>query len=601
MKNVKQLYSDEARILAISPLISLVENLSKVLTLTKYSDKGMRSKQLITTLHSFNKFFSDFEHCDLLLLDEINHILGLFNSETLKGNVSQLFERFKSVIKNAKKVIIADAYLTQQSFDFINNLRGTNNAIVIKVLDEQSHTKSFRLFEKESSFNNEILATLENNKRVLVPVSSKKYSKELFELIGTQFPDKKKLLINSDTTGELEVKSFLANPNQWMSHYEAIIYTPSISGGVSFDDLKTTPDFELFGCFTSLIHTALDVMQMLGRFRRKTDLNLCISNNLDNSALHSIDEHLVSRKDELVRVIDLLSKNKMLTERFNEDYLKNILQQVVGESANDLDYFTGDFIENQAKHKENFRPVLFDLLKKAQYSFSGFVDGENNDMVTLSKEACERVISKETTQIIESVAIEESEYQALSLKNNRTVAETSQLQRYKIEKRLKLPINELSVRYCLTKKKSVSSAYQLSIAFTPKGKLLEKYIRQLDAESDNFKSITHRRYYLFEQEFLTRLFEACAIKLTATGLELPNNPIRIESLSAFYLWIKPRKNMVSVCGFGKVPSNYFRSLKWVTWVLSRFGIRFDKKTARLRLADPLIGKMAVNLGLEIVI
>jgi len=593
-------YNPNISILTVSPLVSLIDDLSRRLKLIKYSDvNGFETNQLITTLHSLIKHLERFENeTGVLFLDEINHILSLFNSTTLKCNTTNLFTRFKQLIKNAKKVYIADAYLSQQSVDFIVDLRDINNAAVIKYDVSESHNKSFQLFEHESTLDNEVLATIENNKHVAIVCSSLNKTEVICKAISLNYPTKKLLVINGETTGNTDVQNFLNNPNEELRNYDVIIYSPAISGGVSFDDLKLTPDFEIFGYFMPFVHTAQDFMQMLGRFRRKSDIKLFIDSGSDISIdlkLKSLNE--ANKLNNLV-LIELLEStfnsndNEFITHTV--EVLKKEIER--GSGLSDLDNFIIDLIKSEIEQKKYARHILIKLLENAGYKNTGVVIGKNEDAALLSKEAKEAVIIEKIDCIQKEQSIDEVEYNALRRKHKRSTKESNQMKRFKIENRFKLDLTCENIKFVLTREIEVAAAYKASLLFLSDNKLIEKALKEIDFESDSYLPAVLRKYPIMINVVQTQIFSALNIKLNADGFDVSDSkPVTIESLNECFKWIKQRNNRIAAAGFKPLPPQPNNRMKWITDFLSGYGFGVDKVTKFLRIDKPLIGKIAVNL------
>jgi len=588
-------------ILVISPLVSLIEDLTRRLGLIKYSDnEAFDSNQLITTLHSLIKHIERFEHSTgLLFIDEINHVLNLFNSTTLQCNTTDLFNRFKKLIKNAKNVYVADAYLSQQSLDFIVELRGENNALIVGVDVVESHNRSRVIFEHQSMLDNELFASIENNKNVACVCSSLNKTKELAESISTLYPNKKVIVINSESTGENEVETFLKNPNTEISKYDVIIYSPAISGGVSFDDLKSTPDFEIFGYFMPFVHTATDFMQMLGRFRRKSNIHLFVDAPNEISLEQKIIGLAEACKYNSLLLIELLEGfNFGENEAFITRALDLIREEIVRGNSNDLTDFIIALLRNEIEQKKYALHILMKLLDDAGYKDGGVISGKNEEAILISKESKVAVISKEV-ELIKSVEdISEIDAVKISKKHKRTYKESARLTRYKIEHRFKLNLTTENIRYVLTQENDIAAAYKLSVHWLSDSKLIEKALKEIDFESDSFKPTILRKYHLLIAEFLARLFQTLDIQRDSDGFVITNaKPVTLESCRELFSWVKTKgKNgKLAVIGIKPLPPSNNNRMNWIIELLRGFGLSVDKETKALQIEKPLIGKIAANL------
>ena len=268
--SIRHKLQPDDRFIAISPRISLVKELSNRCNVEFYQDleQGDAPLKMATTLHSLPKFSSHFIGRDsIVFIDEFTQVKQIFADGSYQGINPKLYDDFCDLIQTAKVLIIADAYLSKSDIDFIAKFRSRYSMTVINSPSEKHNKKVFYHANKET-----FIAKLKEepvNNRVIIPTNSIAKANELNEIIKSQHSDKKGILITSKTTGENEksgeqnVISFLENINDQAKLYDYIIYTPTISSGVSINDLLDMPNFSVMGYFYNSVGTPFNAMQMI--------------------------------------------------------------------------------------------------------------------------------------------------------------------------------------------------------------------------------------------------------------------------------------------------------------------------------------------------
>ena len=111
------------------------------------------------------------------------------------------------------------------------------------------------------------LNTLSPHQVLYITTDSKGTSKTLFQLLQTQHPDQRILLINSETSGGQDEREFIANPDQVLQRheYDVIICSPSIATGTSIEVKGIIA--KVYGIYMGVSATDADIAQALARVR----------------------------------------------------------------------------------------------------------------------------------------------------------------------------------------------------------------------------------------------------------------------------------------------------------------------------------------------
>ncbi|WP_055077441.1 plasmid replication protein, CyRepA1 family [Pseudanabaena sp. 'Roaring Creek'] len=261
--------------------VSLVRNLCKVMNADFKGDLDMADGQFITdsaysarvgacvdSLLAFDP--RQFVDCDLVI-DEVEQVLRhLISGSTCNkdGKRSALLARLHILVKVARRVIVADADLSDISLNYLQALRG-DGADVFLIKNEfqpEGYPARFIVANNDVPIIQELLADVTRGNRVFVATDSKSSSKaiaKLVEKIRAIRPKIRVLLFNSDTSGGRHETDFMSNINKRVFNYDVIIATPSMSTGVSIEVKRF---HKVYGLFYGTV-TDADASQALSRVR----------------------------------------------------------------------------------------------------------------------------------------------------------------------------------------------------------------------------------------------------------------------------------------------------------------------------------------------
>jgi hypothetical protein len=211
--------------------------------------------------------------CDVLFLDEIESVLPqMICGETHGINIKVNQENFLGLLISARKIIISDANIQDETINFIKEIREkfrNEKSQVLKFVDTPRKKRDVLFVENGL---NRMIAALSSGKRLFVPCTrSIKFGEGIIRTLQSQFPEKKMLYIHSENKGQYS--KLLSDTELW-SQYEVIMISPCISSGVSCV-VKNHFD-EVYCFFSSSSSNPYDSIQMIGRVRYPTSENIYI-------------------------------------------------------------------------------------------------------------------------------------------------------------------------------------------------------------------------------------------------------------------------------------------------------------------------------------
>jgi hypothetical protein len=146
--------------------------------------------------------------------------------------------------------------------------------------------------------------SVKNDQKIVVPMNSFKEANTLENIIRKKFPDKKVKLYSSQTLSSEKNKHF-ADVHTYWSGIDILIYTPTVSAGISYE-LKHFDT--LFGYFTDKSCDVETCRQMLGRIRNLStnEHYICLDGRYNNlpTSTDRIKELLYSSRSNLYKKLE---------------------------------------------------------------------------------------------------------------------------------------------------------------------------------------------------------------------------------------------------------------------------------------------------------
>ena len=301
-------------VLLIGHRRSLIREMSKRLNLNCYLDDGTveeefqankrqriidRQKRYGICLDSLPKLIRD--RYDLIIIDESEQVLSHFMSETLKSR-EYIFKRLERLLHNSSTIICLDADLSWLTFNTITELapcrsRDLSEAIKKKKSSTQEHLftdskpvfiylneftlkgKSLDIFQNKNHLIEDVITSLEQNKRIYIASNSKGQLERLEKAIQDAFGKKKKTrLITSANSQTVEAQEFIKEIKVEILKYDAVLASPSLSTGIdiTFENEEKLVDV-VYGFFENNITHHFEIDQQISRVRQPKEIKVWIS------------------------------------------------------------------------------------------------------------------------------------------------------------------------------------------------------------------------------------------------------------------------------------------------------------------------------------
>lgn len=236
-------------------------------------DQLLAQPRLIIQVESLHRLEIDSDPPDLLILDECESIFEQFSSGLIR-NFAQASAKFIYMLKNARHVICMDANVSSRTENILRALRPDKPAQYHHNTHKNATDYTYKITGSISLWAHMLDSAITAGKRVAVPTSSLNTANAIADIVRRRHPATNLIVYSSET--EQAVKSaHFSNVNVEWCKYDVVIYTPTLTAGVSFE----AKHFDyVYGYFTDRSACDLSCIQMLGRIRdvAEREIVLCI-------------------------------------------------------------------------------------------------------------------------------------------------------------------------------------------------------------------------------------------------------------------------------------------------------------------------------------
>jgi hypothetical protein len=322
---------DPANCIAITPRVSLARACRARLKAngcgdyTLYLESGTRvivADQVVCQLDSLSRIGRDY---DVVVLDEIESILIQTQSSQIVEHVRiDIVNRLISLIRNASVLICSDGHLQSSTIEYIDKIR--SDALPMVMCNERKAYVDYTavISAKISEWEHAIATALCVGKRIVIATNSRSYAVELRDKIRSKNTNLSIGLYTSRLEETERIRIF-DNIHEEFSKHDVIIYTSTISSGVSFE----AEHFDsIFAHYFAGVGTVCEGIQMLHRVRTLGDCTVNIFINTSQS-IHSMLPLTVEKLRE--RAFDRKLRQEMLRVYVDDREMISLIQAVSSE------------------------------------------------------------------------------------------------------------------------------------------------------------------------------------------------------------------------------------------------------------------------------
>ena len=550
-------------LLVISSRIVLVDKSAEQFNATSYADipeiDRQKARKVSTTINSINLFPDNYDYIFIDELDEaMQQVIG-----TAKNNPLQITNTIGNLIqkiKNAKKVIIAQSFLSPETLQILKaaGVSGKQIAKLTNMSKPYSDKKLFQHHEKETMYQ-EMTDCIKAGIKFMVYCNTKKQTKEVHEFLKKHIKEDKLLLINSEEKWEQIQKEFTIqiDDQQLKEKVEkileekiAIIFSPTISSGNSYENTDYRKTFVFHHCVDGTAGPDT-TYQGAHRNRCAEEVHFLIDENhlklpMDIEQIHL--ENLINNP-----AISFAARFISLKELPDGRLVEMIKPQPITESeAIKLKYQVRD--NTFKNYAEEFLLYWFSTVGYNIHKYGNELDVDHQEKIASKIELANTTIKKRN--IDNFVLASPMDKQQLSeLKDKpKTSMQQIEYEKGKIQEKTGIDLSKLNAEE------------QVNIRKFYNGKKMNAIYRLEDAQIDD-KDIALLFVYgmikndvasiktVFRNFIIKKLFEILGIKAVNGQLIVPEKCIYIPEMLINTTWgriIKKHYSAFNALGFGKL-------------------------------------------------
>lgn len=250
-------------------------------------------------------YIDETTHFGTVVVDEIESLLDTFMGDFMGKQKKANFTRFCTLLKNAKKIVLIDAFITTKTIQFLQSIDQTMTIQVIQCPAQLNKTLIFKNSVRDDNTDefvenykdidasksmaiNEIIQTIEAGKRPFIFYPFKKDMAEIDTIIRDRCRLNRKprsIFYNADVDDD--IKQTLKSVNCTWNELDYVITNSCITCGVNFD----LEGFDTVWIFLAGFVKPRDAIQVTARIRhlRSETINVCFLGVLRNNTVYQND------------------------------------------------------------------------------------------------------------------------------------------------------------------------------------------------------------------------------------------------------------------------------------------------------------------------
>ena len=282
-KAIAKLVKDSEKVLSLGHRVALQRNLAKRLNCDYIADIDKVENEFLADGSRYTRRVSlcvdsllsipiGFVENGDLVLDEVAQVLRhLLTGSTCgkNGKRPAIIAKFIQLLREAKRVILADADIDSWMIDLIAAIRNEHSTYGISnSYKANGYDCDFYQSGDDAAIIARLILDVVQGEKLFITTDSKSKGKRLSKVLSQIIGKEAILEVNSETSGSQEIKALIENPDQYLpdhSHIKVVIATPSMGTGVSIES-----DYfdKVYGLFYGVSICDNDASQALSRVRK---------------------------------------------------------------------------------------------------------------------------------------------------------------------------------------------------------------------------------------------------------------------------------------------------------------------------------------------
>tara|TARA_R110002153_G_scaffold155933_4_gene308080 strand:+ start:13112 stop:16273 length:3162 start_codon:yes stop_codon:yes gene_type:complete len=222
--------------------------------------------RIIIQIESLYRLVINNEQPDLLVLDECESIFEQFDSGLLRY-FEDSFAKFQYLLRYTKHVVCMDANISDRTYRILQEFRGLDNTVYHHCTHKNATADNYYITSDRAKWLNSVYSSLHSDEKIAIQMSSLAEAKALEVSLRRKFPDLTIRLYSSETSSAVKKEHF-TNVGVYWTECDVLIYTPTVSAGVSYELKHFSKCFAYFMDSSCPVETSI---QMMGRIRDVAD------------------------------------------------------------------------------------------------------------------------------------------------------------------------------------------------------------------------------------------------------------------------------------------------------------------------------------------
>lgn len=232
---------------------------------------------------------------DIVVIDEVEQVLGHFLSETIGEARGRIFQIFARLIRSARQVIVLDADLGWLSFKTIQLIKSLpvdavpqhkqlakKEVLRICINEWRDVSRSLNIYENQNHLIQQFKVAVLAGERVFVSSNSKKKINALEQMVrklakdaGIDIPC---VSITSTNSKSQKIQELIRDITTQILNYQVILSSPSLGTGVDITFKNGAQEIDrVFGFFEARVTSHFEIDQQLARVRNPRQIDVWIS------------------------------------------------------------------------------------------------------------------------------------------------------------------------------------------------------------------------------------------------------------------------------------------------------------------------------------
>lgn len=229
-----------------------------------------RNPRLIIQVESLHRLemYAGIAPIQLLVLDEVESILDQFNSG-LHKKFSASFAIFEWMVRTAQHLVCMDANLGSRTLEIIKRLRGNDSALIHLNTFKRAAEDTFQFTLSKGVLFSKMIEYVQAGKKIVIATNSLTDAKTIHHDLASRFKGSRKIMLYSSKTSPSEKRTHFSDVATHWKALDILIYTPTVSAGISFELEHFDALFALFGDKSCSVEVCRQMLLRVRNLREK--------------------------------------------------------------------------------------------------------------------------------------------------------------------------------------------------------------------------------------------------------------------------------------------------------------------------------------------